>query len=150
MKISILYGTETGNAEMLAEDIQSALSDSHQTTCTNLADTRTLDPDAFHVIVCSTYGDGELPMSAQPFAEFLEKETPDLSNIRFAIFGLGDEEYAETFTHGSLKLAQILTAQGAIQVGERMTHNASGDDLPEDLALPWVAEIINSVQLKDS
>ena len=27
MDITILYGTETGNAEMLAEDVQSALED---------------------------------------------------------------------------------------------------------------------------
>ena len=31
MKIAICYGTETGNAEMLADDIQSHLSD-HETT----------------------------------------------------------------------------------------------------------------------
>ena len=30
MKLAILYGTETGNAEMLAEDLQSALEADHE------------------------------------------------------------------------------------------------------------------------
>ncbi|MBS8262770.1 nitric oxide synthase [Roseibium polysiphoniae] len=149
MKISVLYGTETGNAEMLADDIQSALSDEHEIDCINLADVDpgALSSETFHVIVCSTYGDGELPASAKPFAEELAKTGNGLSGIQFAVFGLGDAEYAETFTHGSLKLADLLKSCGATQVGERMTHDASGDCLPEDVAVPWISEILNQVPL---
>ena len=152
MKISILYGTETGNAEMLAEDIQSALSDTHQTACANLADTcpGALNADELYVIVCSTYGEGDLPASARPFAELLEKEAPDLSGVRFAIFGLGDAEYAKTFTYGSMKLARLLIVNGAVQVGERMTHDASGEDLPEDLALPWITDILGRISARSA
>ncbi|TYC64280.1 nitric oxide synthase [Rhodobacterales bacterium] len=144
MKICVLYGTETGNAEMLADDIETALSDDHQVDCANLCDVDPADlgKETFHVIVCSTYGDGELPESARPFAQSLEQNRPDLSGISFAVFGLGDAEYAETFTHGSIRLADLLKACGATQIGERMTHDASGDDMPEDLALPWITEVL--------
>ncbi len=146
MKISVLYGTETGNAEMLAEDIQSALEDEHDVVCRNLADTdpAELSGDTFHVIVCSTYGDGDLPASAQPFAERLDSGAHNLSSVQFAIFGLGDAEYVDTFTHGSWKLAEKLKSRGATQIGPRLTHDASGDDLPEDLALPWIADILQN------
>lgn len=148
MKIFVLHGTETGNAEMLAEDIQTALEDDHDVSCRSLADVDPagLDADTFHVIVCSTYGEGELPASARPFVEKLDKGAPDLSHVRFAIFGLGDSEYAETFTHGYLRLAEKLTARGAVQIGPRLTHNASGGDLPEELALPWVSEILTGLE----
>lgn len=144
MKISILFGTETGNAEMLAEDIHTHLEDSHDVTCRNLADIdpAEMDDNALAVIVCSTYGDGELPASARPFAEKLDAGSHELSAVRFAIFGLGDGDYADTFTHGSKKLAEKLQSKGAVQVGERLTHDASSGELPEDLALPWIDEVL--------
>lgn len=144
MNIMLLYGTETGNAEMLAEDIMAELEGDHQVECRNLSD---FGPDEFeagrlYMIVCSTYGDGELPASAQPFAEALKSAAPSLSGIHFAIFGLGDSEYEETFNFGSKGLAQLLGSHGAVQIGERVIHDASGSDMAEDLAFPWAARVV--------
>lgn len=148
MKISVLYGTETGNAEMLADDIKSALDDEFDVTSRNLSDTdpAELNGDAFVVVVCSTYDDGDLPASAKPFAEKLDAGSYDLSSVRFAIFGLGDGEYADTFAHGSKKMAEKLQASGAVQVGERLIHDASGGEMPEDLALPWISQIVEKLK----
>lgn len=147
MDIAILFGTETGNAEMLADDIATALEDTHETRVANLQDTAPDDLRAatLNIIVCSSYGDGDLPASAMPFADRVQADTPDLSNVRFAMFGLGDAEYAETFGHGSMKLADLLMARGAELTGERLVHDASGDDLPEDMAVPWAEEIVSQL-----
>ncbi|MEO0382622.1 MAG: flavodoxin domain-containing protein [Pseudomonadota bacterium] len=144
MKISVLYGTETGNAEMLAEDMMAELESDHDVDCKNLSDMQpgAFDPDVFYLLVCSTYGDGELPASAQPFSHAMLSEKPDLCAIHFAVFGLGDMEYAETFNHGPKKLAELMTAHGAIQVGERAAHDASSSDLAEDFALPWAQQVV--------
>lgn len=150
MKIALLFGTETGNAEMLCEDIEAHLEADHEVSIANLADTDpgALDPETFHILVCSTYGDGDLPASAQPFAEALAGQGADLSGVHFAIFGLGDSEY-DTFAQGSEKLAALMAAHGAVQVGDRAIHDASGDDLAEDLALPWVDRMIAEAQSLD-
>lgn len=150
MKIMLLYGTETGNAEMLAEDIMAELEGEHEVECRNLSDFDPADFDVgrLHMIVCSTYGDGELPASAQPFAEALKAAAPSLSDIHFAIFGLGDSEYEETFNFGSKGLAELLASYGAVQVGERVTHDASGSDMAEDLAFPWAAGIVALAEQK--
>lgn len=139
MKIEILYGTETGNAEMLAEDLEAHLSGDHDVTLTNLsdADPATLAADALNIFVCSTYGEGDLPASAQPFADKMKELSPNLSQVRFGIFGLGDHEY-ETFGLGSDKLATLLIGQGATQLGDRVVHDASGPELAEDMAIEWV------------
>ncbi|KAA2314290.1 nitric oxide synthase [Pseudooceanicola sediminis] len=143
MKIQLLYGTETGNAEMLCEDIETHLADDHEVALANLndIDPADLDADTFHLVVCSTYGDGDLPASAQPFADTLETAGTDLSAIRFAIFGLGDSSY-ETYNQGSEKLAALLVKHGAKQVGDRAIHDAMGSDMAEDLALPWADDRI--------
>jgi MioC protein len=139
MNITVLYGTETGNAEMLAEDVAAHLEGDHEVTCTNLSDFAPADftADHFYLVICSTYGDGELPSSAKPFAEAMEQARPDLAGIHFAIFGLGDTEYDATHNFGSQIVADMLKGRGAIQVGERVIHDASGAHMADDLAMEW-------------
>lgn len=146
MNIHVLYGTETGNAEMVADDIVDALSadvsiESFDMSKCSIAD---LSADVFYFIVCSTYGDGELPQSAQPFFDALNSQRPDLSGLRFAVFGLGDSFY-ETFNRGSEIIAQTLTELGAEQVGERGMHDASAGQLPGDIAMPWAKAVLSGL-----
>lgn len=147
MKITILYGTETGNTEMLSEDLESEFGSDHEIEVKNLSDVapEDLDLTVFHVFLCSSYGDGELPASAKPFAEALGASDADLSGLRFAIFGLGDSDY-ETFGHGSEQLADMLVKHKAQQVGPRLIHDAQGGDLAEDLAFPWFEERVAEVE----
>ena len=144
MNIAILYGTETGNAEMLAEDIQSEIEADHEVDLSNLEDFAPgdFDPECFYLLVCSTYGDGDLPASAQPFAEKMAAGKPDLTGVHFGIFGMGDREYDETFNGGPATLAALMTAAGATQLGERIAHDASGAEMAEDLAFPWAEDIV--------
>jgi len=143
MQIAILYGTETGNAEMLAEDIAAHLDD-HDTSVTNLSD---MDPADFsagtlYLIVTSTYGDGELPASAKPFEDAMQAASPDLTGIHFAVFGMGDSEYDETFNFGGKRIEELMKGAGATMLGARVTHDASGADMAEDLAFPWAEAVV--------
>ncbi len=144
MKVAVLYGTETGNTEMLAEDLMAEIKDGNDVTCRNLSDFTPdeFDRDTFFLVICSTYGDGELPASAKPFAERIHAAAPDLAGVHFAILGLGDRKYEETFGFGSKRIAELLAQHGATQIGERVVHDASGSDLAEDLAFPWAAGIL--------
>lgn len=146
MKISIFYGTETGNAEMLAEDLKMAMEDEHDLKCANLSETDPSDvlASSFNIFVCSTYGDGDLPASAVPFVEKLAGVNCDLSHVYFAVFGLGDSEYAETFAFGPKSLAEKLSQCGATQIGHLGIHDASGGELAEDIALPWLHTLLAS------
>lgn len=150
MNITILYGTETGNAEMLAEDIAAELEGDHEVECSNLCDFSpdSFDTGQFYLIVCSTYGDGELPASAQPFAESMNTANVDLSGVYFSIFGLGDSEYDETFNFGSKQVGDLLTARGAVRVGDWVAHDASGADMAEDVASPWAQDVVAEGQSK--
>ncbi|MEP4198510.1 MAG: flavodoxin domain-containing protein [Aliishimia sp.] len=150
MKIALYYGSETGNSEMLCEDIEADLGDGFECHIASLSDVDpcTFDPETFYFFVTSTYGNGDLPTLALPFEEALTTQTPDLSDIRFAIFGLGDMVFAETFALGSLKLADMLKARGATMVGERGIHDASSFEMPEDIALPWVHTIMEQLSQK--
>ncbi|MEX0338312.1 MAG: flavodoxin domain-containing protein [Arenibacterium sp.] len=150
MKIGLLFGTETGNSEMVCEDIQEALGNGFDYELASLGDTdpTTIEGDRFYIIVTSTYGNGDLPASAVAFEDALKDQKPDLSHMRFAIFGLGDQVFSETFAHGSKRLMEMLLAQNAQMVGERGIHDASSFEMPEDIAVPWAEDIMAKVTAK--
>lgn len=138
--IQYLYGTESGTAEMLCEDLAAETAGEIMSLAD--CDPATLNGETLYVIVCSTFGSGDLPMSAEPFFDALQKNTPDLSAVKFAIFGLGDMIYADTFGHGSEKIMNAMLERGATLVGERKVFDASSGDMPEDVGVPWLQGVL--------
>lgn len=144
MTIHIIYGTETGNAEMVADDLLETLESSADVNVQDMAEfeLEEVKTDDFVILVSSTYGEGELPNSAQPFYDRLEQQSPNLNGMSFATFGLGDSFY-ETFNQGSQVLADKLRALGATELGERGVHDASSGELPGDVAVDWLKELLD-------
>ena len=146
MKINLYFATVLGTGEMLCEDIVQAMSDEYDLSMSDMAHLGVddLKDEALHVFVSSTTGYGDIPESADDFVEEIRERKPDLSGLKFAIFGLGDRGYGETFNRGSEELLKLLKEHGAIQVGERGLFDASSGDMPEDIALPWLSETLET------
>ncbi|MCA0378489.1 MAG: flavodoxin domain-containing protein [Actinobacteria bacterium] len=146
MKFSVLYGTESGNSEFIAQDLVDYLtSELYEAELGDLANTdpTNVDPDVHaYLIICSTHGEGELPHTAIPFLAELEAKAPDLSGVRYAMFGLGDSFYAETYSQGSEIIDRKLTELGATRIGEYGRHDASSIDDGTELALAWVPGVL--------
>lgn len=140
MNIQVLFGTESGNAEMVAFDLSDELggSDAEDLSEFDIAD---LTTETLYLIVCSTHGEGELPQGAQPFAEALQDASPDLTGVRYAMFGLGDSTYPN-YSKGSDRLDEQLRSLGAERVGEFGRHDAAGREDPSELAAAWSAELV--------
>ncbi len=139
-RISILVGTMTGTAQLCAQEMELALDDGDTEVETLLMDK--LDASVFQrpgvFLVCtSTYGQGDVPDNARAFYEDLKAKRPDLSAVRYGVFGLGDRTYAETFNFGGKRFDDLLAELGAQRVGERHMHDASSGILPEETALEW-------------
>ncbi|MEV4126057.1 flavodoxin domain-containing protein [Nocardia sp. NPDC049707] len=138
MRVVVLFGSEMGTAEAAAQCVADELS-AHDVSVYDMTDfdIDDLDTDAFHIIVCSTYGDGELPSGAEPFFDALEAGKPDLTGLTFAVFGLGDSVYGDTFNRGGEIAAELLMARGATQIGEHGRHDASTGIRVKDMARDW-------------
>jgi MioC protein len=89
------------------------------------------------LIVTSTYGQGDVPDNAKSFYEDLKAKRPNLSRVRYGVFGLGDRTYAETFNFGGKRFDDLLGELGAQRIGERVQHDASSGVLPEEMAVEW-------------
>ncbi len=151
--ISILVGTMTGTAEMVAQEVQQALETAgHQA---NIKVMDGLDASVFQgggtfLICTSTYGAGDVPDNAQALFNSLETERPNLSNITYGVMALGDRTYKDTFCQGGVRFDKLLTDLGAKRAGEMLMHDASSGTLPEELAaqwiVPWVEEQVAPLQ----
>jgi len=146
MQLHFLFGTETGTAEFLCEDLETAFSDQHDCKVTSMDEVAPADlqRDTLYVLVTATFGSGDLPSTAIDFFETLERDTPDLSHVRFAVFGLGDRTFGETFNKGSEWLMEQMLACKAQMIGARGIYDAAMADMPEDVAEPWLRETLQS------
>jgi MioC protein len=141
LHVTILVGTMTGTAEMVAQEVQQALETAgHQATIRMMDD---LDASVFQggdafLICTSTYGQGDVPDNAQEFFSSLETERPNLASVTYGLIALGDTTYKDTYCHGGIRFDELLTQLGARRAGEVLFHDASSGTLPEEVAAQWV------------
>ena len=140
MKLILLVGTMTGTAQLVAQELELVWDDDEnqvETLLMDKLDTSVFQRDGVFLLVTSTYGQGDVPDNAKGFLEDLKAKRPDLSQVRYGVFGLGDRTYAETFNFGGKRFDDILTELGAQRIGERVQHDASSGVLPEEMAVEW-------------
>ena len=148
-RVSILVGTMTGTAQLCAQEMELALDDGETQVSTLMMDA--LDSSVFSregvfLICTSTYGQGDVPDNARALYEDLKARRPDLSQVLYGLFGLGDRTYAETFNFGGKRFDELLSELGAQRIGERHKHDASSGVLPEETALEWCQEWLAKVK----
>ena len=151
LSLTILVGTMTGTAEMVAQEVQTVLEAAGHAVTIRMMDD--LDAGVFQLgatfLVCtSTYGQGDVPDNAQEFFASLERERPELSGVSYGLIALGDTTYKDTFCEGGIRFDKLLTELGARRVGEMLKHDASSGTLPEEIAAQWIvpwAEIAEGI-----
>ena len=149
LKLTILVGTMTGTAQLVAQELELVWDGDGVEVKTLLMDTldaSVFDGEGVFLICTSTYGQGDVPDNAKKLYADLQAKRPDLSSIRYGVFGLGDRTYAETFNFGGMKFDALLAALGAQRIGERVQHDASSGILPEEKAEDWAGEWIAQVR----
>lgn len=95
-KITLAFGTETGNSKKLATQLAAAgkkhgvivkLTDLSQYRVTDLP------KEEFFFVVISTQGEGEPPIPAKKFYDYIHENQLSLSNLKFSVLALGDTSY---------------------------------------------------------
>ena len=139
--VTILVGTMTGTAEMVAQEVQQALEAAgHRATIRMMdgLDASVFDGGGTFLICTSTYGQGDIPDNAQALFSSLEGQKPNLTGVTYGVVALGDRTYKDTYCHGGLRFDKLLAELGAKRAGEILMHDASSGSLPEEVAAQWV------------
>lgn len=95
-KITLTYGTETGNSKGVATNLAGILKQKgHQVKLTALNQYRLsdLEKEEYFLTVVSTHGDGEAPAAAKKFYDHIFQNPLLLNKVQFAVLGLGDSAY---------------------------------------------------------
>tara|TARA_R100001509_G_scaffold70481_2_gene39248 strand:- start:1271 stop:1771 length:501 start_codon:yes stop_codon:yes gene_type:complete len=114
MRIKLIYGSDTGNTELVTEDLVKLLGDVEVTTVADLT-SEDWDHDKF-ILGIPTWYDGELQSDWEDY--FDEFKTIDFTDKTVAIFGLGDQlGYDEWFCDGIGILAEVILKNGGRVIG---------------------------------
>lgn len=142
--LTILYGSQTGNAKGVASAIKAqAEARGLPVTLTSMADykPKQLKKEIHLLVVVSTYGEGEPPESAVDLYEQLKKgKVGKLEGLKFAVLGLGDSSY-EFFCQTGKDFDSLLTKAGA----DRVHELASLDVDYQDAAKAWGEQALNAI-----
>lgn len=120
-KLTILYGSQTGTAQDLAEKIYRESKIYHFTGPVKAMDgydVKELIHEQIVCFVCSTTGQGDEPDNMKVFWKFLLRKnlpTHSLANLKFAVLGLGDSSYTK-FNFVAKRLSKRLVQLGASQI----------------------------------
>lgn len=132
--ITILYGSETGNAQGLGEIFADRLVEHNYTVkLSSMDDFKPKDlkkvEDLF--VISSTHGEGDPPDNALSFHEFLHgRKAPKLEGVRFSVLALGDESY-EFFCQTGKDFDKRLEELGGERIIDRQDCDIDYDDLAE-------------------
>lgn len=142
--LTILYGSQTGNAKGVATAIKAqAEARGLPVTLASMADykPKQLKKENHLLVVVSTYGEGEPPESAVDLFEQLKKgKIGKLDELKFAVLGLGDSSY-EFFCQTGKDFDNFLASAGA----ERIYELASLDVDYQDAAKAWGEQALNAI-----
>lgn len=144
-RVTVVYGSQTGNARRVAEALAARLRASGLPVRLVGADAyaaRELKDERLLYLVVSTHGDGDPPDDARALVDFLAgRRAPSLASLKYAVLALGDSSYPPFCATGrwfDARLAEL----GAT----RLVDRAEADLDVDTVADPWLARAFDAAR----
>lgn len=144
--ISIFAGSVYGNAQHVAEEVQTMLEQQ------GIESEVFSDPDEADftqaeavLIITSTTGQGDIPPNLELFFSDLRDNFPLMNAKPFAVVGLGDSSYGDSFCGGGRQFYELLVELQGKPVADLFEVDAMETLAAEDEVLPWVKSIASSL-----
>jgi sulfite reductase (NADPH) flavoprotein alpha-component len=145
--LTILYGTETGNARDLGKALAAAAAERGLAPrLFDMADykVRQLKDEQDLLVVVSTYGEGDPPQPSLGFFEFLEgRRAPQLPDLRYSVLALGDSTY-EKYCEAGKRIDRRLQELGATRLHDRVDCDLDY----EDPASAWSGVLVDRLAVE--
>jgi sulfite reductase (NADPH) flavoprotein alpha-component len=142
-KLTIVYGTETGNSKKLATEFSArAKKTGVRAKVTSLDQYRVNDllKEEYFLIVLSTHGDGEPPAASLKFFNYINENQLQLNKLKYSVLALGDTAYP-LFCKAGEDVDARLQQLGATRIGDLQKCDVDY----EDDANNWFNKVIQSL-----
>lgn len=146
--IKVLFGTMTGNAEELANDLAEKLGDAGLST--EVEDAAQYEPASFKneskvAIIISTWGEGDPPDDAEDFCfDLYDGKAGEVPQLEFAVCSLGDSSY-DDFCGCGRKVEEALLKAGAKKIIDRADLDVDFEEGYEE----WAKKLVGALKTDD-
>jgi sulfite reductase (NADPH) flavoprotein alpha-component len=147
-KITIAYGTETGNSKKLAADLAAKAKKSGINAKVVSLDQYRLNDlakEEYFFTIISTQGEGEPPATAKKFYDHIHQNGFKLNQLKFGVLALGDTSYP-LFCKAGEDVDQQLQKLG----GQRITPLVKCDTDYQGDADSWFSQVLHSLTTTSS
>ena len=145
LRVPVLYASQSGNSESLAEDFADRLSESgFESPCLSTEEFSEIDltKEKHLLLVASTWGDGDPPDNAVDFWETLQSDDhPRLENLSYSVLALGDTNYLEFCAQGKAFDSRLGELGAA-----RMAPRVDCDTDFEEPAEAWFETVLTELE----
>lgn len=143
--IKILFGTMTGNAEELANDLAEKLGAiGYETEVEDAGgyDVSRLKDEKKVAVVISTWGEGDPPDDAEDFCfDLYDGKAGELPALEFAVCSLGDSSY-DDFCGCGRKVEEALLKAGGRKIIDRADLDVDFEDGYEE----WAGKLVDALK----
>lgn len=144
--ICIITGSTLGAAEYLADHLNDVLNTKgFNVKVFNTATLSDIQFCPYLIVVTSTYGAGELPDNIKPLFEEITEQSPDFSQMKFGVIGLGSSDY-DTFCNAVNIVENSLKERGATQLCDSLRIDVTQDFDHDRTADVWLPNFIDYVE----
>lgn len=147
--ILVLFGTESGNSEGLADKTAKAIKKKgSKPTLKNMDELKVSDLKKYDSVltIVSTWGDGEPPETSEDFYNSFMKEEIDLSGVKFSVCALGDTSY-DKFCQIGKDMDQRFEKLGAERILDRIDCDLDFEELYEQWAAAALEKLCSSTTI---
>ena len=145
--ITVLSGSQTGNAKLVADKVAAELTEAGiavKRVALKDYKAKTIADEKYLLLVTSTQGEGEPPEEGVVLHKLLNgKKTPKLTELQFAVLGLGDSSYPN-FCQAGKDFDQRFAELGATRLFERVDADLDYSATAEQ----WSRDIVAIVKEK--
>ena len=145
--ITVLSGSQTGNAKLVADKVAAELTEAGiavKRVALKDYKAKTIADEKYLLLVTSTQGEGEPPEEGVVLHKLLNgKKAPKLTELQFAVLGLGDSSYPN-FCQAGKDFDQRFAELGATRLFERVDADLDYSATAEQ----WIQDIVAIVKEK--
>jgi len=145
-KVSIFFGSVYGNAQQVAEDVQSHLEGKGVAAqVIEEPDVGALKEAESVLVITSTTGQGDVPPNLEWWVDDLKNEFPLLNQKPFAVAALGDISYGDTYCGAGRQVFELLEELQGKAVSPMLEVDAIETLEPESVVIEWVDTITDKL-----